>query len=74
MLESGLQRENNKETNKQQQNFTIPAKIFCRVRESMQETGQQRRRRWRRAERERRQEAEWRKEGERGKRLEHEKP
>lgn len=59
-------------------NFTIPTKIFCRVQESMQETGQ---REEENTERERaarrgreKQEAERRKEGERRERLEHEKP
>lgn len=69
---AGQERRNNRETDKQQQNFTIPTKIFCRVQESMQEMGQQRRRR-RRSER-KKQEAEQRREERGEERLEHEKP
>lgn len=35
-------KERTTEIYKQQSNFTIPTKIFCKVRDSMRETGQQR--------------------------------
>ena len=50
----GVRTKRNIEMNKQWENFTIPAKIFCRVQESMQETGQQRRKRIERKQREER--------------------
>lgn len=77
-LRTRQERRDNREIDKQQCNFTITTKILCRVQESMQETGQRRRRRRDRTERQSRERQKSRRqsreEREREERLEHEKP